>query len=452
MHARQGVRKSSARWWLSALLALNAAWATDLFILGGGLGNFSAPGSLLTALGRLTGLYGALALVLQLVLIARIPWLERRLGMDRLTLWHRWTGFWVLWLLLAHVVFITLGYAAQDKSSSVAELGDLLFNTQDVLKAAAALALLVVVAATSAKAARRRMRYETWHFIHLYAYLAVVLGFLHQVTIGRDFVSSPIGTLYWWSLYGTALAAVLVLRFLTPATKALRHRLRVVAVVPESPNVVSVYISGRHLDKLSARAGQFFLWRFLTRRHWHEAHPYSLSAMPAGQTLRITVKAVGDGSAALRRIRPGTRVLAEGPYGAFTAERRTRPGVLLIGGGVGVTPVRALFEELARTGTSDVVVVYRVNKPDEAVLEGELQQLAHASGAQLYVVTGPPTGTGPLGPIMGPRHLKDMVPDVRYRDVFLCGPPAMTKAIMLTLQHLGVPAAQCHTERFAFAA
>lgn len=431
---------------------MNAAWVTDLFVLGGGVGNFSAPGSLLNALGRLTGLYGALALVLQLILIARMPWLERQLGMDRLTLWHRWTGFWVLWLLVAHLVFITFGYAAQDTTSVVAEFGDLLFDTEDVLKATAALVLIVVVAVTSTRAARRGMRYETWHFVHLYAYLAVVLGFLHQVTIGRDFVNSRIGTLYWWTLYGVALAAVLVWRFLVPARSALRHRLRVVDVVPENPNVVSVYISGRHLDELPARAGQFFLWRFLARGQWHEAHPYSLSAMPAGRTLRITVKALGDGSAALRHIRPGTRVLAEGPYGAFTAEKRSRSGVLLIGGGVGVTPVRALFEELVRGGSGNVVVVYRVNDVKDAVLAEELQQLARASDARLYVVAGPPTGTGPLGPIMGPRHLLNMVPDVRHRDVFLCGPPPMTKSVIRTLQRVGVPAAQCHTERFAFAA
>lgn len=452
MHAQQGVRESHPQWWFFALLALNVAWVTDLFILGGGVGNVSAPGSLPIALARLTGLYGALALVVQLLLISRMPWLERQLGLDRLTLWHRWTGFVVLWLLVAHVTFITLGYAAQDASPLMTELGYLLFDTQDVLKATVALALLVVVAVTSARAARRRLRYATWHFVHLYAYLAVVLGFLHQVTIGRDFVNSRVGTTYWWSLYGMALTAMLVWRFLVPARRALRHRLRVVDVVPENSNVVSVYMGGRHLDELPARAGQFFLWRFLARGYWHEAHPYSLSAMPAGRMLRITVKALGDGSAALRHIRLGTRVLAEGPYGAFTVKKCRRPGVLLIGGGVGVTPVRALFEELIQSGRGNVVVVYRVNDIEDAVLARELQQLAHASGSRLYVVIGPPNGTGPLGPIMGPRHLKNMVPDVRHRDVFLCGPPAMTKAITHTLRRVGVPAAQCHIERFAFAA
>jgi predicted ferric reductase len=435
--------------WLFALLALNAIWATDLFVLGHGFEDLGAPGGLLTGLGRLTGLYGALALVLQLVLIARMPWLETRLGMDRLTAWHRWSGFWVLWLLIAHVVFITLGYAGQDGSPVISEIGTLVFETDDVLKATVAMALLIVVGITSARRVRRRMQYETWHFVHLYAYLAVVLGFLHQVSVGQDFTNSPIGRFYWWSLYGLALGAVFVARIGLPLLRNFRHRLRVVSVTRESPDVVTIWIGGRHLDRLPARAGQFFLWRFLSR--WWEAHPYSLSAMPDGQHLRITVKALGDGSAWLQRIRPGTRVLAEGPYGAFTAERRTRKHVLLIAGGVGVTPVRALLEEFAHA-RDNIVVIYRASTPQNAVLAPELQSLARWCGARLHVVVGPSTAVGRYGPMMGPRHVVAMVRDVRRRDVYVCGPPGMTDAVQRTLTELGVPAAQCHTERFAFAA
>ncbi|MDT7725218.1 MAG: hypothetical protein QOI21_1794 [Actinomycetota bacterium] len=441
----------AANWWLIALLMLNVAWTTDLFVLGGGVGNLAAPGALLMAAGRLTGLYGALALVLQLVLIARMPWLERRLGMDRLTSWHRWAGFWVLWLLLGHVVFIVFGYAAQDHSPALSEVGTLLFDTQDVLKATVALVLLIVVAVTSVRQARRRIRYETWHFVHLYTYLAVVLGFLHQVSVGRDFIGSPVARIYWWGLYGVTLAALLVFRVLVPLRRGLRHRLRVLAVVRESPDVVSVHIGGRDLDALAARAGQFFLWRFLTRKGWWEAHPYSLSAMPDGKTLRITVKSLGDGSAALRRIRPGTRVLAEGPYGAFTSAKRTRSGVLLIGGGVGVTPIRALLEELDGR-RDDIVVIYRVSHRRDAVLAEELRELARRSGARLHVVIGRSTATGEFGPIMGPQHLAALVPGIQNRDVFLCGPPGMTGAVSRALETLGVPPAQRHTERFAFAA
>jgi predicted ferric reductase len=427
---------------LFALVAVNAMWATDLFVLGHGF----ASGDLFTALGRLTGLYAALALVVQLVLVARLPWLESRLGMDRLTAWHRWSGFWVLWLVLAHVVFITLGYAGQDNSPVVAELGTLVFRTEDAGKATVALVLLVAVGVTSARRARRRLRYESWHLAHLGAYLAVVLGFLHQVSLGQDFIGSPIGRVYWWSLYGGALAAVLAGRLGLPLLRNFRHRLRVVSVERESADVVTVWITGRNLDRLPARAGQFFLWRFLNR--WWEAHPYSLSAMPDGRHLRITVKALGDGSQWLQHIRPGTRVLAEGPYGAFTAERRTRDRVLLIAGGVGVTPIRALLEEFAQQ-RDDIVVIYRAKDP---VLAAELTQLARWCGARLHIVTGPSDAVGRYGPMLGPGHLRSLVPDVRRRDVYVCGPPGMTESVGRTLSELGVPDSQCHTERFAFAA
>lgn len=437
-------------WWLFALLALNGAWATDLFVLGNGLTDLAAPGGLLTGLGRLAGLYGALALVLQFVLIARLPWLESRLGMDRLTAWHRWSGFWVVWLVVAHVVFITLGYSAQDNSPVVSELDTLVFHTEDVGKATIAIVLLITLGITSARAVRRRIRYETWHFVHLFGYGAIVLAFFHQVSTGQDFTGSPIGRAYWWTLYGAALTAVVVARVGIPVLRNLRHRLRVVSVVRESGDVVTVWIGGRHLDRLPARAGQFFLWRFLTRDRWWEAHPYSLSAMPDGKHLRITVKALGDGSAWLQRIPPGTRVLAEGPYGAFTSDKRTRRQVLLIAGGVGVTPIRALLEEFG-WARHDIVVIYRANRKQDAVLANELHQLARWCGARLHVVLGPPTAVGRYGPMMGPHHIAAMVPDVRRRDVFVCGPPGMTDAVKGTLVQLGVPENQLHSERFAFA-
>ncbi|GAA3437800.1 ferredoxin reductase family protein [Kutzneria kofuensis] len=424
--------------WLLALVGLNAMWVTDLLVMDGGLSD-----NLLTVLGRATGLYGALLLVFQLFLIARVPWLERGLGMDQLTRWHRWTGFWVLWLLLAHVVFITLGYAASDGSPVVTELGTLVFDTGDVLKATVAMILLVVVAVTSARAARRKMRYETWHFVHLYAYLAVILGFLHQVTTGRDFVGSPVATAYWWTLYGGALTAILAARVLLPLWRNARHQLRVHRVVAESPSVVSVYITGKRLHELPARAGQFFLWRFLTKDRWWEAHPYSLSAMPNTCGLRITVKALGDGSAWLRTLKPGTRVFAEGPYGAFTSNKCGRRGALLIGGGVGITPIRALMEELR----GDVVAVYRANQWEDTVLANELRHLAQRMGARLHMVVGPVDDK-----LLSAAHLAELVPDVRERDVFVCGPPGMTDAVLTTLRALAVPAEQCHAERFAFAA
>ena len=100
--------------------------------------------------------------------------------------------------------------------------------------------------------------------------------------------------------------------------------------------------------RLPARAGQFFVWRFLSGAGWTRGHPYSLSAAPDGRGLRISVKTLGDGSADLHRLRPGARVLLEGPFGRLSARARTRRKVALIGAGVGVTPLRALAEEVMK--------------------------------------------------------------------------------------------------------
>ncbi|MGW0941185.1 ferredoxin reductase family protein [Streptomyces sp. NPDC002623] len=428
--------KVVARTGLYAVLAANAAVVT-LFAVQAGFAS-----NTLVVIGRFAGLYAALLMAFQLLLVARLPWLDRRIGMDRLTNWHRWTGFGLLWTLVGHVVFITFGYAESSSMNPVSQLVDLAETVEGVLRAAVAMVLILVIGGVSARWARRRLAYETWHFIHLYTYVAVVLAFTHQVAVGTTFTASSAATAYWYGVWGVALGSVLLGRFVLPLWRNWRHQLRVEAVVPEADNVVSVYITGRDLDRLPARAGQFFLWRFLTKDRWWQANPFSLSAAPDGTRLRLTAKAAGDGSAGLRHIKPGTRVFAEGPYGAFTAMHRTRPEALLIAGGVGVTPIRALLEEIH----GHAIVIYRVAGERDAVLYDELRDLALAKGAELHLVTGPPVPDR-----LAPRELVALVPDIAERDVFLCGPPPMMNAVLGTLRELDVPKPQIHFERFSLA-
>ncbi|MGW7646977.1 ferredoxin reductase family protein [Streptomyces bobili] len=428
--------KVVARTGLYAVLAANAAVVT-LFAVQAGFAS-----NALVVIGRFAGLYAALLMAFQLLLVARLPWLDRRIGMDRLTNWHRWTGFGLLWTLVGHVVFITFGYARSSSMDPVSQLVDLAETVEGVFRAVVALGLILVIGGVSARWARRRLAYETWHFIHLYAYVAVVLAFTHQVAAGTTFTTSSAATTYWYTLWGVALGSILLGRLGLPLWRNWRHQLRVEAVVPESDNVVSVYITGRDLDRLPARAGQFFLWRFLTKDRWWQANPFSLSAAPDGRTLRLTAKAAGDGSAGLRHLKPGTRVFAEGPYGAFTAMHRTRPEAVLVAGGVGVTPIRALLEELH----GHAVVIYRVGSDRDAVLYDELRDLAHLKGAELYLVTGPPVPDR-----LAPGELLRLVPDIADRDVFLCGPPPMMNAVLGSLRALDVPRTQIHFERFSLA-
>jgi predicted ferric reductase len=392
------------------------------------------------------GLHAASMMMLQLVLVARLPWLDRRIGMDRLTVWHRWVGFTLAWTVLTHATLVVLGYATLDSLPVLRTFLGLAGVVASLLGMCAA-AIIVAMAAVSLRYARRRMPYETWHALHVGLYLAVLLALLHQGLEGTTFASSPAARAYWWTVWTLVLVAFLAGRVAMPIWRNAYHRFRVAAVVPESENVVSVYVTGRHLERLAARAGQFFIWRFPGHNGWWQANPFSLSAAPDGRTLRLTAKAVGTTSAGLRHLPVGTRAFLEGPYGAFTALHRTRPATLLVAGGVGITPIRALLEE----SSGPTVVLYRVSSTADAVLLPELQELARRRGAQVHVLAGR-TGSGnpPLAPFE-PENLAALVPDIADRDVFVCGPPAMTAAVLRSLRRLGVPRGQVHAERFSLA-
>ncbi len=399
-----------------------------------------------TSIGRFFGLHLAFVMALQVLLIARLPYLDRRIGMDKLTSWHRWTGFSLFWLVLLHPTFVLLGYSRLEQISFFAEIPRLA-RQMPVLLGMIAAALIGVIAVTSIRAARRRMSYEAWHTIHLLVYVVLVLGIIHQVYEGSAFNSNVFTQLYWWALWAFALGALLTGRLLVPLVRNARHRLRVAAVVPESADVVSVHMTGRQLDRLDARAGQFFLWRFPGQNGWWQVNPFSLSAAPDGRSLRLTAKGIGTTSAGLRTLPVGSRVFAEGPYGAFTADRCVRRSTVLIAGGIGVTPVRALLEDPNLVG--DIVVLYRAHTRADAVLLGEMQNLATVRGARLHLLAG---RSGPDNQPFSPQNLQTLIPDITERDVFVCGPSAMTEAVLCSLRDLGVPARQQHAERFRLAA
>jgi predicted ferric reductase len=382
----------------------------------------------------------------QVLLLARIPWFERLTGFDRLTVWHSRNGKACIMLLIAHVVAITLGYQQTDKIHLGAEITSLLHDYPHILAATIGTGIMLLVVVTSLLIVRRRVRHEAWYAVHVSVYAGIVLGYLHEVPTGYDLTLPGAAQTYWYALNAGTLLLLVGFRVLRPLARGAVHGLRVTRVVQEAPGVVSVHLAGRRLDRLGAHAGQFFLWRFLDLHRAWQAHPYSLSAAPDGRMLRITVKASGDFSRALAAVKPGTRVLAEGPLGTFTTARlRARSGkVLLIAGGIGITPIRALMETL----DGDVVVVHRVVEAGDSGLEDELVELAARRGAQLHVLTGDHRDPEAAG-VLSPEHLRSLVPDIFDRDVFVCGPPAMAAAVDRSVRALGVPRRHLHTERFA---
>jgi ferredoxin-NADP reductase/DMSO/TMAO reductase YedYZ heme-binding membrane subunit len=431
-------------------------WVTALWVVNGGVQELGSVAGALTTLGRLTGLIASALLLVQVFLMARVPWFEQAWGQDGLARTHRLVGFTSFSLLWAHIVLITLGYAAGTPVGLWGTIVDFVLNYPGMLLAVAGTVALCMVVVTSLKLARRRLRYESWHLIHLYGYLGAGLALPHQLWTGQDFLASHASTVTWWTLYAASAGAVLWFRVGVPLVRSARADLRVVSVRSEGGGITSVLVGGPGVARLAVRPGQFFQWRFLDGTGWTRANPYSLSAAPDGRHLRITAADVGDGSARLATLRPGTRVLVEGPYGRLHAGVRTRSKVLLLGAGIGITPLRSILEGLDQQ-TRDVVVVHRARDAGQLVLQGELSDLAARRGGRYVTVTGPrlrgrqetwlPAAAAPL---TDAQALAQLVPDVAERDVFLCGAPAWMDAAKQAALDCGVPADQIHLERFEY--
>jgi predicted ferric reductase len=306
--------------------------------------------------------------------------------------------------------------------------------------------LLMVVLFTSLAIARRKLNYELWYAVHFTAYAGIALAWYHEIPVGNELLPKVQVTQadMWRATYAATLALLLWYRLVWPIIQNWRYRLRVSEVIEEAPGVWTLRIAGRGLDRYGARAGQFFFWRFLAHGFWYTQHPFSLSEAPHGDSFRITVKSLGDHTAKFGRIKVGTRVLAEGPFGVFTADTRTRDKVLLIAGGIGITPVRALLEELR----GDVVTVYRALTEADLVLSGEIDELVQRNGGKVeYIVGDHATPEGRR--LLTPEHLHELVPDVDQREIYACGPPAMLALIERTLRRSNLHGRHVHIERFA---
>ncbi|MDO8646081.1 MAG: ferredoxin reductase family protein [Candidatus Planktophila sp.] len=431
-------------------------WAA--LLLGGGLGltlalqlttvrksDFMTVYANIVSLSRLLALVGTYFALIGILLVARIPWVERGVGHDRLVTWHRKLGPWSLYAIGAHVLLVIISFAGQDSIPLYKELWEILQTFDWMWFALSGFVLMIFAGVTSYKKARAKMSYETWWLVHMYTYFAMAAAFMHQILNGQMFIGHPLNRAYWISLYVFVAFSIIYWRFGVPLVRSMKVNLKIEKVVIEGPGVISVIMKGRNLHKLGAQGGQFFGWRFLARGHFLMSHPYSLSAAPTEHFMRITVKDLGDHSRYLAFLKPGTRVFVEGPYGAFTAGRSTRPHVVLVGGGVGITPVRALIDEF--NGGVQMDLIYRASRQEDLVLREELDYLAFNSGGSIrihYLV-----GSRTEHP-MDADSLTALVPQFADSDIYICGPQALVSAVRKAAEDSGVPKNRFHDESFSF--
>ena len=435
---------------------LGTDWAAVLMGLGIGLtvalqattmkaADFRDVYQVIDSVARICALLGTYFALAGVLLVARIPWVERGVGHDRLVTWQRKLAPYSLFLIGFHVLLVLLGYAGEEHIALYKEMWKLLTQYPWMWWALLAFYLMIQAGVTSYKKARAKLSYESWWMIHVLTYVAIAAGMMHQIQNGPMFINHPLNKAFWIGMYAFVFLAILIWRIGIPVWKSFRHNLRVDRVIVEGPGVVSVIMRGRNLHRLGASGGQFFSWRFAQKGHFLLGHPYSLSAAPTEKLMRITVKDLGDHSADLIHLRPGVRVFLEGPYGAFTSNRATRKHVLLIGGGVGITPIRAIAEEFGDSVQIDLI--YRVSNEEELVLKQELDFMAQRSNGSMtvhYLV-----GSRNQHP-MNAKSILKIAPYFADSDIYICGPEGMVEAVRKAAREVGVPKNRFHDEAFGF--
>lgn len=440
-------RRSRFAWlWrdtLEATIWMLCITAVGFFLASGAL-IWTVPISVIDEVGRVTGLVATVLLLVQVALASRAPFIERTIGHDHALVVHGKLGKAAFLLLLAHAGLLTISWGVPVGRGIPAQTVYFLTNQKWIGLSLLGLAVFVVVVLTSVTAARRVWPYETWHAIHLLAYIAIALSVPHQFTDGVTFIVSGVATWFWITLYTLAFGMLLIWRVIVPVRRVFRNRLIVSRVDKHADGSVSVIMTGRGVDRLQARAGQFILWRFWTRDLWLSANPYSLSASPAAHAMRITVKPLGDHSTALAQVRPGTRVSVAGPYGVFHHGSRVGRGLVLAGAGIGITPVRALLE--TADPAERVIVIVRARSEAEAPLLNEIRALSTSRGAELYEFYGR-RGAG-WAPAGYEGTLRDLLPGIEHADLFVCGPIEWADAVAADAVASGMPRAAVHREKF----
>jgi len=401
---------------------------------------------ILRSLSNLVAFLAAYCILLQLLMIARVKWIEAVFGLDRLARWHHTNGFILPFLILTHPILLVASASLASKRdwwTSFLRIVNFVPGAWYAVIAAGLFVLLVVMAVLIVF---KKLKYEAWYLTHLIMYVAVLLAFTHQFS--GDDLGAAWPRIYWYAVYIFVLANVLYFRFYLPTWRTLKHKFRVDRVVKEAGDVYSIYIKGQRLDKFKVKAGQFFIFRFLDAKRWWQAHPFSLSCLPNGQYLRISVKSSGDYTSVLEKVKPGTRVYIDGPHGVFKVDKAGKDKFLLIGGGIGITPVRSIAEELAQKG-KDAILLYANRMSSATVFKDELDKMAKAPNFKVqYIMNDDPQWPGEKG-YLDKEKIQRLVSDLLDREVYLCGPAPMMAAILKILHSLDVPRSQIHFEKFS---
>jgi len=398
---------------------------------------------------RIAGLLAVYFTLLQFLIIGRVKWLERTFGFDKLSTAHYWIGVIAFTFIVLHLLLLLAGYSLIYKATWWQQFVDFNTSWEELFPATVSVFLFIVVIISSISITKKMLKYELWYYVHLISYLAVLLAFGHQLEIGYDLRTNSIFSTYWILLYVFVIINFIFYRFLWQFYIFYKHKFYISKVQKETVDTVSIYIKGTNIQNFIYKPGQFVILRFLTTNLIFQAHPYSISSLPNSKYIRITIKSLGDFSSKIKNIAIGTKVLIDGPNGIFTKKENQGNKILFIAGGIGITPIRTLIEELL-TEKKNIVLLYAVKSQNEIIFKKELELIEQKNKDNFkikYIIKDKENADFNT---IDENCIKILVPDVATREVYLCGPILMSKTMKKYLINLKTNKNKIYYEKFSF--
>jgi predicted ferric reductase len=401
----------------------------------------------------LLGIVAVSALVGTIIVSSRVRALTKGLGIEQLLRVHRYLGIGVLGLVLAHVAVVVLGNPA--KGLSYLDL----VNASPTMRAGTIATLaLVLLSVTSLLRRRLRLPYGFWRIVHVVLAATALAGAAVHVVLLDNLIRSD-GMGIWLAAVSAALLVVLAVRW---AVRPLQAGFRVLGVRRESGEVSTLVLAPTDDGPLARRRplvfapGQF-AWLRLRRWSLFTDHPFTIaSAMRADGTVEFTVRHLGNYTHKLGRLSPAARVYLDGPHGAFSVDNTHATGLVLLAGGVGITPMMSMLRALADRGDRRPHrLLVSGRSPEDLLFIDELRELQERLHLTVVpTLTQPhPAWRGPTGRIDA-QMLTAVLPGPFRRnqlDYFLCGSSPFVDGMVTTLDEIGIPRQRVHTEQFEIA-
>ena len=233
----------------------------------------------------------------------------------------------------------------------------------------------------------------------------------------------------------------------------------VVKVVPENQDIHSLYLEGSDEKFKGRKAGQFVSIRILRPDGWSEPHPFTISGAPEDPILRLTIKKEGVFTSAIPDLKPGGPVKCMGPLGVFCKDIDLKPVIVLMAGGVGITPFLSVLRHFRNIKASNKVTLFWVNKAIADVFSSDeiaemirdlnltvVHCLSREDDPQLYFQQQHPLVHYEKGRLNGDILKSHGV--AKDAAFYLCGPPPMMEATVKELGSLNVEPSAVEQEKF----